>query len=175
MFTGKSGSILWLCFLPLTNICIFMELTFLFSNICLVFLYLLITSSWYFSRSQMPGGLLQILKHIAHLVIIFLATPQAHPHPSCCNLGFLIPPLICWIPFLLGPMSSYFWLYCFICWSTLSGNLLSRKGALEVYFFSYWVSLISSFFLHTWMINWVGIESFAIILKALLAQLASNP
>lgn len=78
-----------------------------------------------------------LIKHIDKLFIVFLQGPF---HPQSCNLSLLLP-LLCWILFFADPMSFSFWFYCFICWSTYSGNMLSGKGVWEVSFLSCHVSI----------------------------------
>lgn len=70
-----------------------------------------------------------------------------------------------------GPMSSSFWLYCFICWSTYSSNTLSRSAFFELWCVwnifilplclnehlgENWI-ICSSFWRHFWL-NWLRIH-----------------
>lgn len=98
--------------------------------------------------SQMPGSLLQMLKHTGHLVFIFLAiTPT--PIPVLLQSGS---------PMLdsLFPRSPVF----FISWSTHSSNMLSRKGVWKASFLSTWV-IWNIFYFSSHLNDYLGVTSFA--------------
>lgn len=117
--------------------------------------------------SQMPGSLLQIIKHIDNRFIISLTKL----HPLLVLLQFESPftTVLCWIPFFGDPVSSPFWLHCFICWSTYSSNTLSGKGAWEVNFLSCGISETShSLFILEWSFGW-AVNHLLLVFKAFLA------
>lgn len=120
--------------------------------------------------------LLQILKHIHNLFVIFWATLS----PLQIVILQSESPFTClpyWIPLSLDLMSSSFYLDCFICWTTNSSKILSRKGAWEITFLNFWVSEISLFFLCLqWWFGWalegiagsIGFESFSACVERLM-------
>lgn len=169
MFNDKPPSIIWLCFLSHTNILFFPGVDiFLFKDF---FGFLIPITNFPKCSSRSLECLViyfkNLIKHIANQFIVFLQGPF---HPKSSNLGLLLL-LLCWIPFFADLMSSSFWLYCFICWSTYSGNMLSRKSVWEVNFLSCPVSKISLFSLHTRVIIRVGIEAFAHCFKGIFGSI----
>lgn len=118
--------------------------------------------------------LLQILKHIRNLFVIFWATLS----PLMRVILQSESPFTClsyWILLSLDLTSSSFYLDCFICWTTNSSKIPSGKGTWEMTFLNCWVSEISLFFLHLkWWFGW-ALNHLFINSKALLAQLALNP
>ena len=127
----------------------------------------MLTFPQYCNRSiKYLAFLLQILKHIHNLFVIFWTTLSPY-HPAIW-VSFH-PSSILDSPFPRS-VSSSFCLDCFICRTTNSSKILSGKGAWEITFLNCYLKSLYSFF----TLNG-GLGGHWITLKSLLAQLALNP